>query len=214
MDEGQGQPPKIEHPLGSGPRVVVFWVGCGLAASMTVSMVLDFLTRQPQGDITAWAAAGVCGGLLVGLFRASTAEMPPDKLWLLLRRLLIGGSIGFAFCSGVFAPLVNPQIPLAGAIVVSIIGLVFGIVSGMIWGILAVRARLDREKRDFKARAIRAAAEDAARDALEAAIADKFGPLDEARRDSIQNYDQQRIAETAQRLPGAVRIEDLDGDTP
>ncbi len=46
------------------------------------------------------------------------------------------------------------------------------------------------------------------------AIAAKFGPLDEARRDSIQNYDQQRIAETAQRLPGAVRIEDLDGDTP
>jgi hypothetical protein len=48
------------------------------------------------------------------------------------------------------------------------------------------------------------------RRALEEAIAAKFGPLDDARRDAIRNFDQQRIAEVARRLPGATKIDDLD----
>jgi hypothetical protein len=52
------------------------------------------------------------------------------------------------------------------------------------------------------------------REALENAIASKFGPLDDARRAALQEYDQRRIADVARRLSGAEKIDDLDGGKP
>lgn len=202
------------------PDLMVAGAGCGclfsfllLAWMLPVSEIL----HHPQAVLRTiiWCGMGTALGAMFGwwLLRTRTSSAGGRAVRI---RWLVGGLLAGLVLSCVLILVmliqdyfIRAPVGLGGALPLVVVGFtLLGVGTGCFYGLMLgdkVAMKLEAEEQErIQARL------DAQRRALENALAEKFGSLEDALRERIRLWDEGRVAEAMRRLPDASSLDDLE----
>lgn len=201
---------------------------CGLAVGAALGVWITYAppgTKHTPRQFNNLMSIAISVGLLTTIFGGSlglwltrfVTTAASGRRWTMLRHVLIGAGVGVLLFQPVGALIIldlgwgslSAKLSLLGVMLLIFAGIGAGI--GLGTGEDAAAEDEKRERQAMKARAVGGPNSlDVMRSALERALTEKFGSLDDERRERIRTWDEGRVAEAARKLPEAKTIDEVD----